>query len=60
MEEGLKDLSMQEEIISTQEVVKERILTLNPLKVHQHCEVTTIGKTNNKNGKRNTETIRET
>jgi hypothetical protein len=59
-QEGLKDLSMQEESKSTQEVVRERILTLNPLEVHQHCEVTTIGETKNKNGKRNPETVRET
>jgi hypothetical protein len=44
---------MQEESKSTQEVVRERILILNPLEVHQHCEVTMIGETKNKNGKRN-------
>jgi hypothetical protein len=59
-QEGLKDLSMQEESNSTQEVVRERVLTLNPLEVHHHCEVTTIGETKNKNGKRNPETVRET
>jgi hypothetical protein len=50
--EGLKDLSMQEESKSIQELLKERILTSNPLEAHQHCEVT-IGKNNNNNGKRN-------
>jgi hypothetical protein len=49
---------MQEESKSTQEVVRERILILNPLEVHQHCKVTMIGETKNKNG--NPETIRET
>jgi hypothetical protein len=51
---------MQEEIKSTQEVVRERILTSNPLEVHQHCKVTTIGETKNKNEKRNPEIVRET
>jgi hypothetical protein len=51
---------MQEESKSTQEVVRERILILNPLEVHQHCKVTLIGETKNKNGKRNPEIVRET
>jgi hypothetical protein len=41
-------------------LVREGILTLNPLEVHLHFEVTTIGETKNKNEKRNLETIRET
>jgi hypothetical protein len=56
MQEGLKDLPMKEESMSTQEVVREEILTLNPLEVHQHCEVTTLRKDKNKNGKRNPKT----
>ena len=56
MQEGLKDLSMQERIMSTQEVLREGILTLNPLRAHQQCEVTTLGEDKNKNGKRNPET----
>jgi hypothetical protein len=60
MQEGLKDLSMQEESISTQESVREGILTLNPLRVHQQREVTSIGEDKNKNGKRNPEIVRET
>jgi hypothetical protein len=56
MQEDLKGLSMQEESISTQEVA---ILPLNPLEAHKHCEVTMIGKTKNKNGKRNPEIVRE-
>jgi hypothetical protein len=51
---------MQEESISTQEVVMEGILILNPLRVHQHYEVTTIGENKNKNGNRNPEIVRET
>jgi hypothetical protein len=55
VQEGLRDLSRKEEIKSTQEVVRERILTSIPLKVHQHRKVTTLGETN-----RNPETVRET
>jgi hypothetical protein len=51
---------MQEESIPIQEVVREGILTLNPLKAHQQCEVTTLEEDRNKNGKRNPETVRET
>ena len=60
MKKGLKDLPMQEEIIKTKESVREGILTSNPLRVHQQCEVTTIGENKNKNGKRNPETVRVT
>jgi hypothetical protein len=44
---------MQEESIPIQEVVREGILTLNPLKEHPQCEVTTLEEDRNKNGKRN-------
>jgi hypothetical protein len=43
MQEGLKDLSMQERRIPTQEVIREGILTSEPLKAQQQCEVTTLG-----------------
>jgi hypothetical protein len=55
----LTDLSIQERIISTQEIVREGILTSNPLRVHQQREVTSLGEDNNKNGKRNPEIVRE-
>jgi hypothetical protein len=60
MKEGLKDLSIQERSISTQEIVREGILTSNPLREHQQCKVTSLGEDKNKNGKRNPETVRET
>ena len=56
MKKYLKDLSIQERSISTQEVLREGILTSDPLKAHQKCEVTTLGEDKNKNGKRNLET----
>jgi hypothetical protein len=34
-QEGLKDLSMQEESMSTQDLVSKEVLPLNPLKEHQ-------------------------
>jgi hypothetical protein len=60
MKEGLKDLSMQERSISTQEVVREGILTSEPVRAHQQCEVTMLGEYKNKNGKRILEIVRET
>jgi phosphohistidine phosphatase SixA len=60
MQEGLKNLSMQERSISTQEVVREGILTSEPVRAHQQCEVTTLGEDKNKNRKRILETTRET
>jgi hypothetical protein len=55
MQEGLKDLSIQERSISTQEIIREGILTSNPLRAHQQCEATTLGEDKNKNRKRNPE-----
>jgi hypothetical protein len=55
-QEGLKDLSMQEESMSTQDLVRKEVLSLNPLKEHQQREVTTLRTDKNKNGKRNPET----
>jgi hypothetical protein len=52
MQEGLKDLSMQEESISTQEVIREEVLNSNPLRAHPQHEVTTLGEHKNNNGKR--------
>jgi hypothetical protein len=60
MQKYLKDLSMQERSMSTQEVLKEGILTTNPLRAQQQCEVTTLGEDKNKNRNRNPKTIRET
>jgi hypothetical protein len=51
---------MQERSISTQEVVRERILTLDPLGAHQQCEVTPLREDKKKNGKRILEIFRET
>jgi hypothetical protein len=51
---------MQERSIPTLELIREKVLTLNPLRAHQQCEVTTLGEDKNKNGKRILETIRET
>jgi hypothetical protein len=52
MKEGLKDLSMKEISISTQEVVRKGILTLEFVRENQQREVTTLGEDKNKNGKR--------
>jgi hypothetical protein len=54
-QEGLKDLPVQEESISTQESVREEVLPLNLLKYHQQREVTMLRENKNKNGKRNPE-----
>jgi hypothetical protein len=59
MQEGLKDLSMQERRIPTPKLIKEEVLTSNPLRAHQQCEVTLLGEDKNKNGKRILENIRE-
>jgi hypothetical protein len=47
---------MQEESMSTQDLVSKEVFPLNPLKEHQPCEVTMLRKDKNKNGKRNPET----
>jgi hypothetical protein len=60
MQEGLKNLSMQEISMSTQEVLIKEILTLDSLRAHQQCEVTTLEEDKNKNGKRILEIIRKT
>ena len=60
MQKYSKDLSMQERSISTQELLRGGILTSNPLRAQQQCEVTTLGEDKNKNGKRIPKTFRET
>jgi hypothetical protein len=52
----VKELSLQEESISSQEVIIKEVLPLNPFKAHQHREATMIREDKNKNGKRNTKT----
>jgi hypothetical protein len=59
MQEGLKDLSMQEESKSIHEVIRKEVLPLNPLKVHQQHKATMLREDKNKNGKRNLEIVRE-
>jgi hypothetical protein len=56
MQEGLKDLYMQERRIPTLELIREEVLPLNPLKDHQQREATMLREDKNKNGKRNLET----
>jgi hypothetical protein len=51
---------MRERRIPTQEVLREGILTSDPLKAQHQCEVTTLGEDKNKNGKRIPEIVRET
>jgi hypothetical protein len=53
MQEGLKNLSMQEKKALTPEVIREEAFHLNPLKDPQQCEVTMLREDKNKNGKRN-------
>jgi hypothetical protein len=56
MQEGLKNLSMQERREPTLETIREEVLPSNLVKDPQQCEVTTLREDKNKNGKRNTET----
>jgi hypothetical protein len=56
VQEDLKDLSMQEESISTQDLVSKELLPLSPLKEHQQDKVIMLRKYRNKNGKKNLET----
>jgi hypothetical protein len=60
MQEGLNGLSIQERSMSTQEVLRKGILTLDPLRAPQQCEATALGENKNKNGKRILEIVRET
>jgi hypothetical protein len=52
MQEGLKNLSIQERSISTQEVLRGGILTSDSLKAPQQCEAIALKEDKNKNGKR--------
>jgi hypothetical protein len=60
MQEGLKNLFIQERSMPTQEMLRKGILVAESLKVPQQCEATTLGEDKNKNGKRIPETVRET
>jgi hypothetical protein len=60
IQEVLKDLSIQERSISTQEVLRKGILTSIPLREPQQCEATVLGEDNNKNRKRIPKIVRET
>ena len=51
---------MQEGRMLTLELIREGILTSNPSKAHHQCEVTALGEDKNKNGKRNSKTVKET
>jgi hypothetical protein len=53
MQEGLKNMSMQERRALTLEVIREEAFHLNPLKDPQQCEVAMLREYKNKNGKRN-------
>jgi hypothetical protein len=60
MQEGLKNLSIPERSIPTQEMLRKGILTSESSRAPQQCEVTMLGEDKNKNGKRIPETVRET
>jgi hypothetical protein len=47
---------MQEESMSTQDLVRKEVLSLNPLKEHQQCEATRLRQSKNKNENRNPKT----
>jgi hypothetical protein len=51
---------MKERRIPSLEIIREEVLTLNPLREHQQCKVTSLGEDKNKNGKIILENIRET
>jgi hypothetical protein len=55
-QEGLRDLSMQERIIPTLELIRKEVLPLNPLRTHQHRRATILREYKNKNGKMNPKT----
>jgi hypothetical protein len=47
---------MQEESISTEDLVRKEVLPLTPLEEHRQCEVTMLREDKNRNGKSNPET----
>jgi len=55
----LKNLPMQERSTTTLEIAREGTLTSAYVRKHQQCEVTSLGKDENKNGKRIPEIVRE-
>jgi hypothetical protein len=55
-QEDLKNLSMQEEHMSTQDLARKELLSLTPLKEHQQYKATRLRESKNKYGKRNPET----
>jgi hypothetical protein len=60
MQEGLKDLSIQERSMPTQEMLRKGILTSESSRIPQQCEATRLGEDKNENGKRIPETLKET
>jgi hypothetical protein len=60
MQEGLKDLSMQDRRILTLDLIRKEVLPLNPSREHQQCKAITLGEDKNKNGKRNPKIDKET
>jgi hypothetical protein len=52
IQEGLKDISIQERNVPTQEVLRKGMLTSEPLRVPRQCEATMLGENKNKIGKR--------
>jgi hypothetical protein len=52
MQEGLKNMSMQERRTPTPKLIKEEVFQLNPMNNPQECEVTMIRVYKNKNGNR--------
>jgi hypothetical protein len=60
MQEGLKNIFIQERSMPTQEMLRKGILTSESLRAPQQCKATTLGEDKNKNGKRILETVRET
>jgi predicted phage tail protein len=52
MQEGLKNISIQEKSMSTQEVLRKGILTSESLRASQQCKATALGEDKNKNIKR--------
>jgi mevalonate kinase len=52
MQEGLKNLFVQERSIATSEIVREGTLTLESIRAHQQCEVLSPEENKNTKGKR--------
>ena len=59
MQEGLKNLYIQEISIPTQEMLRNKILASKSLRTPQQCEATTLGEDKNKKEKRIPETVKE-